>query len=290
MLAAATAELSTEVAARQGLEAVVQGKEQLVEQVHMQSSPQLDIQDMSDSLLVFFRTLQGTISALEGQLDKSREAFDELSAGNAELQETCHNTEMAKGVLEQQLGEAGRRLEVEATRAASREAELSTRYEQAERASESREAGLESRIMEAEARLDDVRLESNAMAEQIGELKQAVASEQMAQQQLRTEHAGVLVRWQAAFNGERSAKQQVEERCAAEVAAAVGQVRAETLARQQAEGAATCASVMESLINGVENTVKIKQFMEQLVRNHANMSGETPFHSFFSLSWLHCSS
>ena len=88
----------------------------------------------------------------------------------------------------------------------------------------------------------------------------------MAQQQLRTEHAGVIGQWQAAFDGERSAKQQVEERCAAELAVAAGQVRAETLARQQAEGAAACAGVMESLINSVEETVKIKQFMEQLVR------------------------
>jgi hypothetical protein len=126
---------ATELAAREGLEAVLQGKEQLVE------------------------TLRASTADLETQLAKSQAACDELSTAKATLQESCHQTEMAKGVLEQQLGELGRRLTDETERAASREQELNSRYLEAKQASEVREAALEGRLMEVEARLDDARLE-----------------------------------------------------------------------------------------------------------------------------------
>lgn len=101
--------------------------------------------------------------------------------------------------------------------------------------------------------------------EQIAELKAEVASELRAQEELKKQHDRALAEQQAILDDERRARQEEQQQNAAALAAAAAQARAEALARQAADGRADCAGVMESLINGVENSVKIKQFREQLV-------------------------
>jgi hypothetical protein len=103
------------------------------------------------------------------------------------------------------------------------------------------------------------------MMEQIAELKAEVASELRAQEELKKQHDRALAEQQAILDDERRARQEEQQQNAAALAAAAAQARAEALARQAADGRADCAGVMESLINGVENSVKIKQFREQLV-------------------------
>jgi chromosome segregation ATPase len=233
---------ATELAAREGLEATLQGKEQLIE------------------------TLRSAATDIEAQLAKSRGACDELSVVKAELQETCHQAQLANSVLEQKLDEQARRIQEEAQRAAAREQELSSRYAEAKQASEAREAAMEGRLIETEARLDDARLEGTSMMEQIAELKAAVASELRAQEELKKQHQRALADQAAVLDGERKARQEEQQQHAAALSAAESKARAEALARRTADARADCAGVVESLINGVENSLKIKQFREQLVR------------------------
>ena len=233
---------ATERAAREGLEATLQGKEQLIE------------------------TLRATITDLEAQLAKSQEVCDELNAAKSELQETCHHAQVANSVLEQKLDEQGRRLQEETQRAVSREQELNSRYAEAQQASEAREAAMEGRLMEAEARLDDARLEGTSMMEQIAELKAAVASELRAQEELKKLHDRALADQASILAGERTARHEEQQQHAAALSAALSKARAEALARQAADARADCAGVIESLINGVENSSKMTQFRQQLVR------------------------
>lgn len=229
------------MAAREGLEAILQGKEQLIE------------------------TLRTTITDLETQLAKSKGTCDELSLAKSELQEVCHQSQVANSVLEQQLGEQGRRLQQETERAASREQELESRYAEAKQSSEAREAALEGRLMEAEARLDDARLEGTSMMEQIAELKAAVASELRAQEELKKQHERALAHQAAILDDERKARYSEQQQQLAAVSQARAEARTQALRRQDADTRADLASVVESLINGVENSVKSKKFREQLV-------------------------
>ena len=91
--------IATELVAREGLEATLQGKEQLIE------------------------TLRSAATDLEAQLAQSRSVCDELSAAKSELQEKCHQAQLANSVLEQKLDEQARRVQEETQRAAAREQE-----------------------------------------------------------------------------------------------------------------------------------------------------------------------
>ena len=210
-------------------------------------------------------TLRATATDLETQLAKSQGTCDELSAAKSELQERCHQAQLAHSLLEQQLGEKGRRLQEETDRAAAREQELNSRFAEAKQASEAREAAMEGRLIESEARLDDARLEGTSMMEQIAELKAAVASELRTQEQLKKQHERALADQAAVLENERQARLEEGQQHAAALSAAMSKARSEAIARQAADDRAACAGVIESLINGVENGVKIKQFREQLV-------------------------
>lgn len=233
---------ATECAAREGLEATLQGKEQLVE------------------------TLRNAATDLEEQLAKSRGVCDELSIAKSELQEKCHQAQLANSLLEQKLDDQARRAQEETQRAAAREQELNNRYAEAKQASESREAAMEGRLMETEARLDDARLEGTSMMEQIAELKAAVASELRAQEELKKHHQRALADQAAVLDGERKMRQEEQQQHAAALSAAESKARAETKARRDADARADCAGVVESLINGVEKELQMKKYKEQLVR------------------------
>ena len=233
---------ATECAAREGLEATLQGKEQLVE------------------------TLRNAATDLEEQLAKSRGVCDELSIAKSELQEKCHQAQLANSLLEQKLDDQARRAQEETQRAAAREQELNSRYAEAKRASESREAAMEGRLMETEARLDDARLEGTSMMEQIAELKAAVASELRAQEELKKHHQRALADQAAVLDGERKMRQEEQQQHAAALSVAESKAKAETIARRDADARADCAGVVESLIHGVEKELQMKKYKEQLVR------------------------
>ena len=224
-----------EVAKRQGLEAVVAGKEELVE------------------------TLQTRADDLDAKLQKAEEQCEQEREANTKL-------ELCRGRLEQQVAEAQRNSEQEKARAEQREAELNVRFDEAKAEATAREELGRRNLLEAEARLDDSRVESQAMAEQIGELKAAVASEKQNQEAMRQQHEAALAAQRRELDGEMQARQQVEADAAAAAAAAAAALRAEAAARVAADARADCACVVESLVNGVEAQLADATFEQQLKR------------------------